>query len=276
MEAAMRFAPILFSTCLGLGGAAHAQEAGGGDLRAAAQNPISSLISVPLKFTFDNGAPGGDANALSIQPVIPVTVGDWNLVNRIIVPIVDAPGGVAGLSVNPGIGEAGPRVVGLGDINYSLFFNPVETRGKWIWGVGGSLTFPTATSDELGSGKWSAGPTVVALTQPDWGSYGVLLRQLWSFAGESDRADVNTALVEIFANYNLDNGWYLLTDSASTINWEASEDKLTLPLGGGFGKFFQVGDQPLNARVEAYYNVMRFDTASEWEISATIQFLFPK
>jgi hypothetical protein len=251
MEAAMKFAQLLFSTCLVLGGTAHAQEAGSGDLRAAAQNPISSLISVPFKFTFDNGAPGGDANALSIQPVIPVTVGDWNLVNRIIVPIVDAPGGVAGLPFNSGIGEPGGRVFALGDINCSLFFNPVETHRKWIWGVGGSLTFPAATSDELGSGKWSAGPTAVALTQPDWGSYGVLLRQLWSFAGESDRADVNTALVEIFANYNLNNGWYLLTDFAPTIDWEASEDKLTLPLGGGFGKFFQVGGQPLNARVEA-------------------------
>ena len=57
----------------------------GDDVRSAVQNPISSLISLPFKFTFDNGAPNGDANFLSIQPVYPVTVGDWNLVNRLIV-----------------------------------------------------------------------------------------------------------------------------------------------------------------------------------------------
>lgn len=28
---------------------------GGGDLRSAVQNPISSLISLPFKFTFDYG-----------------------------------------------------------------------------------------------------------------------------------------------------------------------------------------------------------------------------
>jgi hypothetical protein len=70
-------------------------------LRAATQNPISSLISLPFKFSFDNGADNGDANFLFIQPVIPVTVGDWNLVNRMIVPVVDAPGGVSGLAAIP-------------------------------------------------------------------------------------------------------------------------------------------------------------------------------
>jgi hypothetical protein len=52
---------------------------GGGDLRAATQNPISSMYSLPFKFTFDNGADNGDANFLNIQPVLPATVGDWNL-----------------------------------------------------------------------------------------------------------------------------------------------------------------------------------------------------
>ena len=70
-------------------------------------------------------------------------------------------------------------------------------------GVGPSITVPTATDDSLGSGKWSAGATAVALAQPDWGTYGVLVRQLWSFAGDSDRADVSQGLVEGFVNYNL-------------------------------------------------------------------------
>ena len=75
------------------------------DLRAAVQNPISSLISVPLKFSFDNGAPNGKANSLTIQPVIPVTVGDWNLISRFIIPLYDAPGGVTGLPGIPGGGN---------------------------------------------------------------------------------------------------------------------------------------------------------------------------
>ena len=167
-------------------GLAHAQEESAGDsggsLRAATQNPISSMYSLPFKFTFDNGATNGDANFLNIQPVLPVTVGEWNLVNRIIIPLANAPGGISGLANNPGVGEPSEsgRTSGLGDINYSLFFNPREPKGKLIWGVGGSITAPTASDDRLGSGKWSAGPTIVGLVQPGWGTYGGLARHLWS------------------------------------------------------------------------------------------------
>lgn len=270
---------VLGLSLTAIGGLANAQGESSGDLRAATQNPISAMYSLPFKFTFDNGADNGDANVLNIQPVLPVTVGDWNLVNRIIVPLVDAPGGVPGLPGNPGIGETenGGRTFGLGDINYSLFFNPLETKGKLIWGVGGSITLPTATNDRLGSGKWSAGPTVVGLVQPSWGTYGMLLRQLWSFAGDDDRRGVNQSLIEPFVNYNLNNGWYLLSDSVITVDWKInSGNKMTLPLGGGVGKIFKIGKQAMNARVEAYSNVVKPDGAPDWSIGGTIQFLFPR
>ena len=64
------------------------QAQGGGDLRAAVQNPVGAMYSLPFKFTFDYGAPNGEASFLNIQPVIPNTVGDWNLINRLIVPLI--------------------------------------------------------------------------------------------------------------------------------------------------------------------------------------------
>jgi hypothetical protein len=142
------------------------------DLRSAVQNPISSLISLPFKFTFDEGAPNGSADFLNIQPVIPVTIGDWNLVNRAIVPLIDLEGTVSGTTniPNPSPGDGAS---GLGDINYSIYFSPVKT-GKVIWGVGPSFNLPTASDDQLGSGKWSGGLTAVALTQPKFGSVGIL------------------------------------------------------------------------------------------------------
>lgn len=252
-----------------------AQEASGEDLRAKTQNPISSLISLPFKFTFDNGAANGDANILNIQPVLPVTIGDWNLVNRLIVPILGAPGGTELPSIpNP---TQADRAFGLGDINYSVFLNPVETSLPFIWGVGGSITAPSATDDALGSGKWSAGPTLVGLVQPEWGTYGALVRQLWSFAGKSDRRAVTQLLLEPFVNYNLENGWYLISDMVLTSNWNAPEnEKWVIPLGGGAGKIFSLGSQPMNVRAEAYYNAVRPSAAPEWTIGFTVQFLFPK
>ena len=103
------------------------------------------------------------------------------------------------------------------------------------------------------------------------------MRQLWSFAGKSERRAVSQLLIEPFVNYNLEGGWYLVSDSVITIDWKInSGDKVTLPLGGGFGRIFKFGNQPLNARAEAYYNAVRPDAAPRWTIGATIQFLFPK
>ena len=251
------------------------QAQSGGDLRSAVQNPISSLISLPFKFTFDYGAPNGEASFLNIQPVVPITVGDWNLVNRAIIPLIDSPGEVAG---TPGIPNPieGNGATGLGDINYSLFLSPVKYE-KAIWGVGPSFTLPTATDKELGSEKWSMGPTGVVLFQPGWGTFGGLVRQLWSVAGDDDRDDVNQTLFEPFLNYNLPKGWYLISDIIIIANWDADSDNTwTVPLGGGVGKLFKIGNQAMNARTEAYYNVEKPDNAPDWQWGFTIQFLFPK
>jgi hypothetical protein len=256
----------------------HAEEAedeGGDDLRAAVQNPISSLISLPFKFNFDYGAPNGEASFLNIQPVIPVTVGEWNLVNRLILPVIDSPGAIAGTPSIPNP-IPGDGATGLGDTNYSLYLSPVKVN-KYIWGVGPSLTMPTATDDQLGSGKWSTGLSAVVLTQPGWGSVGILGRQLWSFAGDSDRAEVNQFLLEPFVNYNLENGWYLVTDMVMTANWDAPSGQVwTVPLGGGAGKLFKAGKQAMNVRGEVYYNVVRPDAGPEWQWGFTVQLLFPK
>jgi hypothetical protein len=166
------------------------------------------MYSLPLKFTFDFGAPNGEASFLNIQPVIPITVGDWNFINRIIAPLIDTPGQITGTPEIPNP-PAGDGATGLGDINYSLFVSPAKPKG-FIWGLGPSIMLPTASDKQLGSEKWSAGPTGVVLVQPKWGTYGGLVRQLWSFAGDDDRASVNQTLIEPFVNYNLDKGWYLI------------------------------------------------------------------
>jgi hypothetical protein len=233
------------------------------------------MYSLPFKFTLDSGASDGEVFVLNIQPVIPVTVGNWNLINRVIVPLIDTPGGVSGTPEIPNpVGDDG--ATGLGDINYSVYVSPAEP-GKVIWGIGPSLMMDTATEDELGSGKWSAGPTAVVLIQPKPWTIGLLGRQLWDFAGDSDRKNFNQLLLEPFINYNLDNGWYLISDMILTANWEAdSSNTWTIPLGGGAGKMFAIGNQKMNTKLEAYYNVVKPDGAPDWSMSWTLQFLFPR
>jgi len=83
------------------------------------------MYSLPFKFTFDYGADNGEATFLNIQPVIPVTVGDWNLINRVIMPLIDTPGLVTGTPEIPNPVQ-GDGATGLGDINYSVFLSPAK------------------------------------------------------------------------------------------------------------------------------------------------------
>ena len=55
-----------------------------------------------------------------------------------------------------------------------------------------------------------------------------------------------------FLNYNLPKGWYL-SSPVITANWEANSDnRWTVPIGGGIGRIFKIGDQPVNAQLTAY------------------------
>jgi hypothetical protein len=106
--------------------------------------------------------------------------------------------------------------------------------------------------------------------------YGGLAQNVWGVGG-SDRNDLNFFLSQIFVNYNLDAGWYLTSAPIITANWEAdSDDRWTIPLGGGFGKVFKWGNQPLNINTQAFWFAESPDIGPEWELRIQIAFLFPK
>jgi len=134
---------------------AHAKD-DAAELAKKLANPIASLISVPLQYNFDHNLgpeDKGHKSVLNIQPVIPFSIDeDWNLITRTIVPPVDQ-------NHMPG------NESGIGDVLQSFFFSPKEPVEGFILGVGPVLNLPTATDEVLGSEKWGAGPTAVALRQ---------------------------------------------------------------------------------------------------------------
>jgi hypothetical protein len=74
-------------------------------LRKAAQNPVASLISVPIQDNFNTAIEPGyrTQNVLNIQPVIPLKASEnWNLIIRWITPIIYQP-----LPASPGAPEGG-------------------------------------------------------------------------------------------------------------------------------------------------------------------------
>ncbi len=75
----------------------------------------------------------------------------------------------------------------------------------------------------------------------------------------------------------MDNGWYLTSAPIITANWEAdSNNTWTIPFGGGVGKIFRIGKQPLNAQVSAYYNVEKPASGADCQLRLQLQMMFPK
>jgi hypothetical protein len=249
------------------------------DLAAAAQNPVAATYSLPFQNnTFGGAGPTRNAvgNVLNIQPVLPFTFGDWNVISRTITPLVYVPGLVPGLPDNAGVPAGTSAVFGLGDINQTFYISPAASNGL-IWGVGPSISLPTATTSEIGSGKLSMGPGAVALVMPKPWVIGILGRQLWSVAGPSSRKDVNQLLLQPFVNYNLPGGWYLVSAPIITADWTAtSGNRWNVPIGGGLGKIFHIGSQPMNASLQAFDYPIRTSLGPSWAIRFQVQFLFPR
>ena len=238
-------------------------------LQKAVQNPVASLISVPLQNNTNFGV--GDFNrtqdVLNVQPVIPIGLTkNWNLISRIIQPIVWQP--------YPNQNTGGQY--GFGDMNPSFFLSPAHP-GKLIWGAGPAIVIPTATSDILGQGKLSLGPSVVLLAQPPHWTLGLLVNNVWSVAGSGGRPSVNQMLLQYFINYNMKKGWYLTFQPIITANWQATSGNVwTVPFGGGVGRIMKLGFQPVNLQAQFYGNAVHPSGASTWSMRLQIAFLFPK
>lgn len=221
---------------------------------------------------------------------------DWNLINRIVynipsVPVdqgkIDAfqrgtpgiPSG-GGPQQPPDFGGAAPidflggRTTGFGDMYYVGLMSPKEAikheaGGSSVWGVGVDLALPTASEDVLGTGKWSAGPSALyAYLGPKW-KLGALWQQYFSFAGDSDRDDVNMTNIQYFYYYSVNPTMSIGAGPNILINWEASakSDRATVPLGIGINKTVNFGKLPVRFALEFHYNVIRPNSlGAEWDL----------
>jgi hypothetical protein len=229
------------------------------------QNPVSSLISVPLQGNWDFGVGDRDATAtlLNIQPVIPFAISkSTNVVLRVIMPLTSQPG------------PQGVRINGMGDIVATAFFVPSKT-GRITWGVGPALLLPAATNNALGSEKFGIGPSAVVLTQPGNWTVGVLLNQIWSTSGASDRADVNATFLQPFANYNLGSGLSVGVSLEASGNWKADQT-WTAPLLFNVSKVAMLGKRPVNFLVGAGPTVASPTGGANWRFRLAAIFLFPR
>ena len=235
------------------------------ELAKAVQNPIANLISVPFQnnTSFEFGPQEKTQNVLNIQPVVPVSVNEnWNLITRTIVPVVSQPELLPGQD----------RENGLGNTLFTGFFSPAAAS-EWIWGVGPAIQLPTATDDQIAEDEWAAGPSAVLLTMQGQWVVGMLASNIWDIDADEE---INFFTLQYFINYNFSRGWYLTSSPIMTANWKA-DDEWTIPVGGGFGRVFHIGKQPVNMQFQAFYNVEKpDDIGPDWSTRFQMQFMFPK
>jgi hypothetical protein len=250
-----------------------AQQADQDDTTALAkqtQNPVADLISVPFQnnINFAIGPYSRVQNVLNIQPVIPIELNNnWNLITRVIIPVVSQPD-----VSTPSLGTSG-----FGDVNPTFFLSPA--RGTLIWGFGPTFSLRTETNSALGNGKWGAGPSFVALVQPGKWTIGALMNNIWSFAGDKNAPKVNAFLLQYFVNYNLKKGWYVGTSPILTANWVGpTNNRWVVPFGPIFGRVLRLGHQPVNAQAGVFYNAIRPDGIPfpHWQVRFQLALLYPQ
>jgi hypothetical protein len=247
-----------------------ATPAGGGAQALADKlsNPVASLISVPLQNNTDYGigAHNGSKNTLNIQPVIPIKLSDkLNLITRYIFPVVD----------QRDITGEKTHQTGLSDATLTAFFAPTNSKNGIIWGAGPALLVPTGTDDLLSTRKWGVGPSALILRQANGLTYGFLVNQIWSFAGDKDRSDINQMFFQPFFVKNFKSGAGLGLNAEITSDWQHQTTTVFLnPSVTGVTKLgTQIVSLGLGPRIclSAPYG-----SRPDFGIRAVLTFVFPK
>ncbi len=237
------------------------------ELAKKLSNPVAALISVPLQNNFDfGGGPKGQGfrYTLNLQPVIPVSLSEnWNMISRTILPFIEQ---------NDIVGNSSQA--GLGDITQSFFFSPkTPTSGGWILGAGPALLIPTATDDVLGTGKFGLGPTAILLKQTDGWTYGALVNQIWSVAGNDDRENVSSTFLQPFLSYTTKTHTTFTLNSESSYDWQHSQ--WTVPVNVMVSQLVKIGKMPVQFGVGGKYFAEGPSGAPTWGIRFAVTFLFP-
>ena len=164
---------------------------------------------------------------------------------------------------------------GINDLLSAFWFSKKGAHhGKHHFSLGFAAQFPTASSDTLGSGKWSLGPSFDYEYKSGRWFAGAIALQLWSVAGDDDRKDVSMLMVKPFAYYTINKKWDLMyVPYGIQVYWnKPSGEQVYLPVGGGAQRRINLGSTQMDLGLAAYYNVIRPTKGTVWDLRLLIEF----
>ncbi|AWW29626.1 hypothetical protein DN752_05545 [Echinicola strongylocentroti] len=245
------------------------------------QDPVAGLRSVYLQ---DVMLPVGDgmAHSFSIQPVFPIKLAkNLKLITYTIIPFQTVPAleNTSHIPLHPvsSVADGSPQSnAGLGNILFNGYLSSIQKKGSISWGIGPAIQLPTRTNPALGSNRLSMGPSALFNHNGDKFSGGFVIQNFWSLGGEGNNK-VNSLNFQYFTYYNLRKGWFMESNATVITNWLAETGQKTLlPLGGGGGKTFKIGNSPFFycATGQLFYNTIKPDIVGDWQAVVQFQIIF--
>jgi phage gpG-like protein len=229
-----------------------------------ANDPLTAKLTLSLQDQYVGSykelSPDSNANEVRLTATIPHRFFDLPLILRAALPIVTTPD------------HPLPSTTGLGDLIVSDLLVL-----KWYeqeFAIGPMFTFPTATEQATGTGKWQVGAAAASIETERWGLFGALVTYQHSFAGDSGRPRQSVLQAQPFITVNLPAAFYLRTTAIWTFDLEQETD--FIPVGIGVGRVWLLArGTTLNTYVEPQYTVARQGVVPAWQIFAGVNCQFP-
>jgi hypothetical protein len=271
-------------------------------MSALMDNPLGNVAMLFTQFDFYvkrepvTGREDTQYNYMGIAQFPKKLTKNWNLINRVIwnvgsVPLdLDANSGFGSgpgegpiltppENLPPGVNPPLPidlfSTTGFGDMMYVGLFSPANAKtvgksgGKFTWGAGFDIGLPTASEDILGSGKYTGGPSALAVYMGRKWKFGGLVTHFKDFADrDSNRADVNLTNFQYFLFYSLNDTTAIGAAPNIICNWEQSSgNECTVPIGLGFVTTANIGKIPFRFGAEFHYSVVQPDDVlgTKWD-----------
>ena len=244
-------------------------------------NPNTALTSLKFQFqyfSFDGDLPradGQDMFKIFLQPVLPFPLESGKTVwVRPGIPIV-----FDQQIFDEGSGRIG-TADGLGDMTLDIQYGEILENG-FLWSVGFSSLFPTASKDELGSEQWALGPGFQLGLVNEKSIYAVFVNHMWDIAGDgksspelpylrqADESGISLTTIQPFGIFLPGEGWSLGSAPIMTYNHESEE--WMIPVNLTVGKTVTINGRPWDFSVDLNYYVERPDLiAPKWMVSFNV------
>jgi hypothetical protein len=231
------------------------------------QDPTQPVTRVDIRAKFIDQPGGHESEVLTLRADRPFSLGGgWKLSTRFDLPFMG----------NDTLSPDNPNAdyeFGLSDmLIQALFITP--PKGKWALAFGTQLILPTASEDQMGSGRMQLVPTFAAIRQIpsiSRGTFaGILVRETASFGASNGRADINRMSVQPIFNWNLKDAWFVTFSPEMQIDFE-QEGSVFVPFDVTIGR-------KINARtvlsLTADAAIVRAFAPYDWQVEARAGFFF--